>query len=139
MDVNDNSLVVIFLSFNIFFKLVFFLVIFGFVVVEVFVVDIDIGMNVEFKYIIVSGNNKGLFRIDLVIGNIILEEKLVFIDVGLYRLVVNISDLGYFKFLYIFVFVFFYVNDIVGNVFYIYDLIRRIMEILLDRNIGDSS
>lgn len=117
----------------------FFLVIFGFVVVEVFVVDVDIGMNVELKYIIVSGNNKGLFWIDLVIGNIILEEKLVFIDVGLYCLVVNISDLGYFKFLYMFVFVFFYVNDIVGNVFYIYDLICRIMEILLDRNIGDSS
>ncbi|KAL9867778.1 LOW QUALITY PROTEIN: protocadherin-9 [Geothlypis trichas] len=139
MDVNDNSPVVIYPPSNTSFKLVPLSAIPGSVVAEVFAVDIDTGMNAELKYTIVSGNNKGLFRIDPVTGNITLEEKPTPNDVGLHRLVVNISDLGYPKSLHTLVLVFLYVNDTAGNASYIYDLIRRTMETPLDRNIGDSS
>jgi len=139
MDVNDNSPVVISPPSNTSFKLVPLSAIPGSVVAEVFAVDIDTGMNAELKYTIVSGNNKGLFRIDPVTGNITLEEKPAPTDVGLHRLVVNISDLGYPKSLHTLVLVFLYVNDTAGNASYIYDLIRRTMETPLDRNIGDSS
>ncbi|KAM3837307.1 protocadherin-9 [Vipera latastei] len=139
MDVNDNSPVVIYPPSNTSFKLVPLSAIPGSVVAEVFAVDIDTGMNAELKYTIVSGNNKGLFRIDPVTGNITLEEKPIPTDVGLHRLVVNISDLGYPKSLHTLVLVFLYVNDTAGNASYIYDLIRRTMETPLDRNIGDSS
>ncbi|XP_075708430.1 protocadherin-9 isoform X2 [Rhinoderma darwinii] len=139
MDANDNSPVVIYPPSNTSFKLVPLSAIPGSVVAEVFAVDIDTGMNAELKYTIVSGNNKGLFRIDPVTGNITLEEKPSTTDIGLHRLVVNISDLGYPKPLHTLVLVFLYVNETAGNASYIYDLIRRTMETPLDRNIGDSS
>ncbi|XP_030055294.1 protocadherin-9 [Microcaecilia unicolor] len=139
MDVNDNSPVVIFPPSNTSFKVVPLSAIPGSVVAEVFAVDTDTGMNAELKYTIVSGNSKGLFRIDPVTGNITLEEKPTLLDVGLHRLVVNISDLGYPKSLHTLVLVFLYVNETAGNASYIYDLIRRTMETPLDRNIGDSS
>ncbi|XP_039601252.1 protocadherin-9 isoform X2 [Polypterus senegalus] len=139
IDVNDNSPVVIYPPSNTSFKLVPLSAIPGSVVAEVFAVDVDTGMNAELKYTIVSGNNKGLFRIDPVTGNITLEEKPTSLDVGLHRLVVNISDLGYPKSLHTLVLVFLYVNDTVGNGTYIYDLIRRTMETPLDKAIGGSS
>ncbi|XP_035380607.1 protocadherin-9 [Electrophorus electricus] len=139
IDVNDNPPVVIYPPSNTSFKLVPLFSIPGSVVAEVFAVDGDTGMNAELKYTIVSGNNRGLFRIDPVTGNITLEEKPTVADIGLHRLVVNISDLGYPKSLHTLVLVFLYVNDTVGNSSYIYDLIRRTMETPLDRNIGDSS
>ncbi|XP_041115713.1 protocadherin-9-like isoform X2 [Polyodon spathula] len=139
IDVNDNSPIVIYPPSNTSFKLVPLSAIPGSVVAEVFAMDVDTGMNAELKYTIVSGNNKGLFRIDPVTGNITLEEKPITTDVGLHRLVVNISDLGYPKSLHTLVLVFLYVNDTVGNATYIYDMIRRTMETPLDKNIGDSS
>ncbi|KPP79678.1 protocadherin-9-like [Scleropages formosus] len=139
IDVNDNTPVVIYPPSNVSFKLVPFSAIPGSVVAEVFAVDSDTGMNAELKYTIVSGNSKGLFRIDPVTGNITLEEKPDSSAIGLHRLVVNISDLGYPRSLHTLVLVFLYVNDTVGNATYIYDLIRRTMETPLDRNIGDSS
>ncbi|XP_075055902.1 protocadherin-9 isoform X2 [Mixophyes fleayi] len=139
MDANDNSPVVIYPPSNTSFKLVPLSAIPGSVIAEVFAVDIDTGMNAELKYTIVSGNNKGLFRIDPVTGNITLEEKPAAADVGLHRLVVNISDLGYPKPLHTLVLVFLYVNETAGNASYIHDLIHRTMETPLDRNIGDSS
>ncbi|XP_048887308.1 protocadherin-9 isoform X2 [Brienomyrus brachyistius] len=139
IDVNDNTPVVIYPPSNTSFKLVPFSAIPGSVVAEVFAVDSDTGMNAELKYTIVSGNNKGLFRIDPVTGNITLEEKPDNTAVGLHRLVVNISDLGYPRSLHTLVLVFLYVNDTVGNATYIQDLIRRTMETPLDRNIADSS
>ncbi|XP_071991417.1 protocadherin-9 isoform X5 [Engystomops pustulosus] len=138
MDANDNSPVVISPPSNTSFKLVPLSAIPGSVVAEVFAVDIDTGMNAELKYTIVSGNNKGLFRIDPVTGNITLEEKPSATDIGLHRLVVNISDLGYPKPLHTLVLVFLYVNETAGNASYILDLIRRTMETPLDRNIGES-
>lgn len=139
MDVNDNSPVVISPPSNTSFRLVPLSAIPGSVVAEVFAVDIDTGMNAELKYTIVSGNGKGLFRIDPVTGNITLEEKPSAGDVGLHRLVVNISDLGYPRALHTLVLVFLYVNDTAGNASHIHDLIRRTLETPLDRNIGDSS
>ncbi|KAK6325870.1 hypothetical protein J4Q44_G00052120 [Coregonus suidteri] len=139
IDVNDNIPIVIYPPSNTSFKLVPLSSIPGSVVAEVFAVDGDTGMNAELKYTIVSGNNKGLFRIDPVTGNITLEEKPAISDIGLHRLVVNISDLGYPKSLHTLVLVFLYVNDTVGNATFIYDLIRRTMETPLDRNIGESS
>ncbi|XP_043928818.1 protocadherin-9 [Protopterus annectens] len=139
MDVNDNSPVVIYPPSNTSFKVVPLSAIPGSVVAEVFAVDVDTGMNAELKYTIVSGNNKGLFRIDPVTGNITLEEKPSINDVGLHRLVVNISDLGYPKSLHTLVLVFLYVNDTIGNASYIYELIRRTMETPLDKNIGESN
>ncbi|XP_066562778.1 protocadherin-9 isoform X1 [Amia ocellicauda] len=139
IDVNDNTPVVIYPPSNTSFKLVPLSAIPGSVVAEVFAVDVDTGMNAELKYTIVSGNNKGLFRIDPVTGNITLEEKPPVTEVGLHRLVVNISDLGYPKSLHTLVLLFLYVNDTVGNATYIYDLIRKTMETPLDKNIGGSS
>uniref|UniRef100_A0A3P9L6I2 Protocadherin 9 n=1 Tax=Oryzias latipes TaxID=8090 RepID=A0A3P9L6I2_ORYLA len=139
IDVNDNTPIVIYPPSNNSFKLVPLSSIPGSVVAEVFAVDSDTGMNAELKYTIVSGNNKGLFRIDPVTGNITLEEKPAPTDIGLHRLVVNISDLGYPKSLHTLVLVFLYVNDTVGNSTLIYDLIRRTMETPIDRNIGESS
>ncbi|AWP01285.1 putative protocadherin-9 [Scophthalmus maximus] len=139
IDVNDNTPIVIYPPSNTSFKLVPLSSIPGSVVAEVFAVDGDTGMNAELKYTIVSGNNKGLFRIDPVTGNITLEEKPAVTDIGLHRLVVNISDLGYPKSLHTLVLVFLYVNDTVGNSTLIYDLIRRTMETPIDRNIGESS
>lgn len=139
IDVNDNTPIVIYPPSNTSFKLVPLSSIPGSVVAEVFAVDSDTGMNAELKYTIVSGNNKGLFRIDPVTGNITLEEKPAPTDIGLHRLVVNISDLGYPKSLHTLVLVFLYVNDTVGNSTLIYDLIRRTMETPIDRNIGESS
>ncbi|XP_038674201.1 protocadherin-9 isoform X8 [Scyliorhinus canicula] len=139
IDVNDNSPVVIFPPSNSSFKLVPLSAIPGSVVAEVFAVDVDTGMNAELKYTIVSGNSKGLFRIDPVTGNITLEEKPTVTDQGLHRLVVNISDLGYPKPLHTLVLVYLYVNDTVSNASYIYELIRRTMETPLDKNIGDST
>ncbi|KAL4608893.1 protocadherin-9-like [Arapaima gigas] len=138
IDVNDNTPIVIYPPSNTSFKLVPLSSIPGSVVAEVFAVDGDTGMNAELKYTIVSGNNNGLFRIDPVTGNITLEEKPSVADIGLHRLVVNISDLGYPKSLYTLVLVFLYVNDTVGNATHIYDLIRRTMETPLDKNIGES-
>ncbi|KAF5896048.1 protocadherin-9-like [Clarias magur] len=139
IDVNDNPPVVIFPPSNTSFKLVPLSAIPGSVVAEVFAVDGDTGMNAELKYTIISGNGRGLFRIDPVTGNITLEEKPTIADIGLHRLVVNISDLGYPKSLHTLVLVFLYINDTVGNSSFINDLIRRTMETPLDRNIGDSS
>ncbi|XP_015219116.1 protocadherin-9 isoform X3 [Lepisosteus oculatus] len=139
IDVNDNTPVVIYPPSNTSFKLVPLSAIPGSVVAEVFAVDVDTGMNAELKYTIISGNNKGLFRIDPVTGNITLEEKPAVADIGLHRLVVNISDLGYPKSLHTLVLLFLYVNDTVGNTTYIYDLIRKTMETPLDKNIGDSN
>lgn len=139
IDVNDNTPIVIYPPSNTSFKLVPLSSIPGSVVAEVFAVDGDTGMNAELKYTIVSGNNKGLFRIDPVTGNITLEEKPALTDIGLHRLVVNISDLGYPKSLHTLVLVFLYVNDTVGNSTLINDLIRRTMETPIDRNIGESS
>ncbi|XP_069746695.1 protocadherin-9 isoform X3 [Narcine bancroftii] len=139
IDVNDNSPVVIYPPSNSSFKLVPLSAIPGSVVAEVFAVDIDTGMNAELKYSIVSGNTKGLFRIDPVTGNITLEEKPTVTDQGLHRLVVNISDLGYPKPLHTLVLVYLYVNDTISNTSYINELIRRTMETPLDRNIGDST
>ncbi|KAK7913167.1 hypothetical protein WMY93_013378 [Mugilogobius chulae] len=139
IDVNDNTPIVIYPPSNTSFKLVPLSSIPGSVVAEVFAVDGDTGMNAELKYTIVSGNSKGLFRIDPVTGNITLEEKPAVTDIGLHRLVVNISDLGYPKSLHTLVLVFLYVNDTVGNSTLIYDLIRRTMETPIDRNIGESS
>ncbi|XP_072332219.1 protocadherin-9 isoform X5 [Scyliorhinus torazame] len=139
IDVNDNSPVVIYPPSNSSFKLVPLSAIPGSVVAEVFAVDVDTGMNAELKYTIVSGNSKGLFRIDPVTGNITLEEKPTVTDQGLHRLVVNISDLGYPKPLHTLVLVYLYVNDTVSNASYIYELIRRTMETPLDKNIGDST
>ncbi|XP_073708736.1 protocadherin-9 isoform X1 [Garra rufa] len=139
IDVNDNQPVVIYPPSNTSFKLVPLSAIPGSVVAEVFAVDGDTGMNAELKYTIVSGNGRSLFRIDPVTGNITLEEKPTVADIGLHRLVVNISDLGYPKSLHTLVLVFLYVNDTVGNSSYIHDLIRRTMETPLDRNIGESS
>ncbi|XP_043097640.1 protocadherin-9 isoform X4 [Puntigrus tetrazona] len=139
IDVNDNTPVVIYPPSNTSFKLVPLSAIPGSVVAEVFAVDGDTGMNAELKYTIVSGNGRSLFRIDPVTGNITLEEKPTVADIGLHRLVVNISDLGYPKSLHTLVLVFLYVNDTVGNSSYIHDLIRRTMETPLDRNIGESS
>uniref|UniRef100_A0A8C7GN97 Protocadherin 9 n=1 Tax=Oncorhynchus kisutch TaxID=8019 RepID=A0A8C7GN97_ONCKI len=126
IDVNDNTPIVIYPPSNTSFKLVPLSSIPGSVVAEVFAVDGDTGMNAELKYTIVS-------------GNITLEEKPAISDIGLHRLVVNISDLGYPKSLHTLVLVFLYVNDTVGNATFIYDLIRRTMETPLDRNIGESS
>ncbi|XP_072434101.1 protocadherin-9 isoform X8 [Chiloscyllium punctatum] len=139
IDVNDNSPVVIYPPSNSSFKLVPLSAIPGSVVAEVFAVDVDTGMNAELKYSIVSGNNKGLFRIDPVTGNITLEEKPTAVDQGLHRLVVNISDLGYPKPLHTLVLVYLYVNDTVNNASYVYELIRRTMETPLDKNIGDGT
>ncbi|KAI4876242.1 hypothetical protein NFI96_013779 [Prochilodus magdalenae] len=139
IDVNDNPPIVIYPPSNTSFKLVPLSAIPGSVVAEVFAVDGDTGMNAELKYTIVSGNNRGLFRIDPVTGNITLEEKPTVTDIGLHRLVVNISDLGYPKSLHTLVLVFLYVNDTVGNSSHIYDLIRRTMETPLDRNISENS
>ncbi|XP_060681861.1 protocadherin-9 isoform X3 [Hemiscyllium ocellatum] len=139
IDVNDNSPVVIYPPSNSSFKLVPLSAIPGSVVAEVFAVDVDTGMNAELKYSIVSGNNKGLFRIDPMTGNITLEEKPTAIDQGLHRLVVNISDLGYPKPLHTLVLVYLYVNDTVNNASYVYELIRRTMETPLDKNIGDGT
>ncbi|XP_036400865.1 protocadherin-9-like isoform X2 [Megalops cyprinoides] len=139
IDVNDNTPVVIFPPSNTSFKLVPLSAIPGSVVAEVFALDGDTGMNAELKYTIVNGNNKGLFRIDPVTGNITLEEKPAITDIGLHRLVVNISDLGYPKSLHTLVMVFLYVNDTVGNATYIHELIRQTVEAPLDKNIGDSS
>jgi len=139
IDVNDNTPIVIYPPSNTSFKLVPLSSIPGSVVAEVFAVDGDTGMNAELKYTIVSGNNKGLFRIDPVTGNITLEEKPTVTDIGLHRLVVNISDLGYPKSLHTLVLVYLYVNDTVGNSSLIYDLIRRTMETPIDRNIGENS
>uniref|UniRef100_A0A8C1LKF2 Protocadherin 9 n=1 Tax=Cyprinus carpio TaxID=7962 RepID=A0A8C1LKF2_CYPCA len=139
IDVNDNPPIVIYPPSNTSFKLVPLSAIPGSVVAEVFAVDGDTGMNAELKYTIVSGNGRGLFRIDPVTGNITLEEKPTVTDIGLHRLVVNISDLGYPKSLHTLVLVFLYVNDTVGNSSYIHDLIRRTMETPLDRNIGETS
>ncbi|XP_026112082.1 protocadherin-9 isoform X2 [Carassius auratus] len=139
IDVNDNPPIVIYPPSNTSFKLVPLSAIPGSVVAEVFALDSDTGMNAELKYTIVSGNGRGLFRIDPVTGNITLEEKPTVADIGLHRLVVNISDLGYPKSLHTLVLVFLYVNDTVGNSSYINDLIRRTMETPLDRNIGESS
>ncbi|XP_059502463.1 protocadherin-9 isoform X6 [Stegostoma tigrinum] len=139
IDVNDNSPVVIYPPSNSSFKLVPLSAIPGSVVAEVFAVDVDTGMNAELKYSIVSGNNKGLFRIDPVTGNITLEEKPTTVDQGLHRLVVNISDLGYPKPLHTLVLVYLYVNDTVNNASYVYELIRRTMETPLDKNIGDGT
>ncbi|KAL7890538.1 hypothetical protein AOLI_G00000140 [Acnodon oligacanthus] len=139
IDVNDNPPIVIFPPSNTSFKLVPLSAIPGSVVAEVFAVDGDTGMNAELKYTIVSGNTKGLFRIDPVTGNITLEEKPTITDIGLHRLVVNISDLGYPKSLHTLILVFLYVNDTVGNSSHIYDQIRRTMETPLDRNIDESS
>ncbi|XP_072884323.1 protocadherin-9 isoform X3 [Hemitrygon akajei] len=139
IDVNDNSPVVIYPPSNTSFKLVPLSAIPGSVVAEVFAVDVDTGMNAELKYSIVSGNSKGLFRIDPVTGNITLEEKPTVADQGLHRLVVNISDLGYPKPLHTLVLVYLYVNDTVSNASYINELIRRTMETPLDKNIGDST
>ncbi|XP_016416389.1 protocadherin-9 [Sinocyclocheilus rhinocerous] len=139
IDVNDNPPIVIYPPSNTSFKLVPLSAIPGSVVAEVFAVDGDTGMNAELKYTIVSGNGRSLFRIDPVTGNITLEEKPTVADIGLHRLVVNISDLGYPKSLHTLVLVFLYVNDTVGNSSYIHDLIRRTMETPLDRNIGESS
>ncbi|KAK2858218.1 hypothetical protein Q7C36_006137 [Tachysurus vachellii] len=139
IDVNDNPPIVIYPPSNTSFKLVPLSAIPGSVVAEVFAVDGDTGMNAELKYTIISGNGRGLFRIDPVTGNITLEEKPMIADIGLHRLVVNISDLGYPKSLHTLVLVFLYINDTVGNSSFIYDLIRRTMETPLDRNIGESS
>ncbi|XP_059416926.1 protocadherin-9-like [Carassius carassius] len=139
IDVNDNPPIVIYPQSNTSFKLVPLSAIPGSVVAEVFAVDGDTGMNAELKYTIVSGNTRSLFRIDPVTGNITLEEKPMVADIGLHRLVVNISDLGYPKSLHTLVLVFLYVNDTVGNSSYINDLIRRTMETPLDRNIGETS
>ncbi|XP_056606283.1 protocadherin-9 isoform X4 [Triplophysa dalaica] len=139
IDVNDNTPIVIYPPSNTSFKLVPLSAIPGSVVSEVFAVDGDTGMNAELKYTIVSGNNRGLFRIDPVTGNITLEEKPTIADIGLHRLVVNISDLGYPKSLHTLVLVFLFVNDTVGNQSYVHELIRRTMETPLDRNIGESS
>ncbi|XP_051996568.1 protocadherin-9-like isoform X1 [Xyrauchen texanus] len=139
IDVNDNTPIVIYPPSNTSFKLVPLSAIPGSVVAEVFAVDGDTGMNAELKYTIVSGNNRGLFRIDPVTGNITLEEKPTITDIGLHRLVVNISDLGFPNSLHTLVLVFLYVNDTVGNSSFIQDLIRRTMETPLDRNIGESS
>ncbi|XP_032878929.1 protocadherin-9 isoform X3 [Amblyraja radiata] len=139
IDVNDNSPVVIYPPSNTSFKLVPLSAIPGSVVAEVFAVDVDTGMNAELKYSIVSGNTKGLFRIDPVTGNITLEEKPAVADQGLHRLVVNISDLGYPKPLHTLVLVYLYVNDTISNASYINELIRRTMETPLDKNIGDST
>ncbi|XP_042189899.1 protocadherin-9 isoform X5 [Callorhinchus milii] len=139
IDVNDNSPVVIYPPSNSSFKLVPLSAIPGSVVAEVFAIDVDTGMNAELKYTIVSGNNKGLFRIDPVTGNITLEEKPTVADEGLHRLVVNISDLGYPEPLHTLVLVFLYVNETVGNASYIYELIRRTMETPLDKNIGEGT
>uniref|UniRef100_A0AAY4DQM4 Cadherin domain-containing protein n=1 Tax=Denticeps clupeoides TaxID=299321 RepID=A0AAY4DQM4_9TELE len=139
IDVNDNIPIVIYPPSNTSFKLVPLSAIPGSVVAEVFAVDGDTGMNAELKYTIVSGNNKGLFRIDPVTGNITLEEKPTVSDIGLHRLVVNISDLGYPRSLHTLVLVFLYVNDTVGNSSYIYDLIRRKIETPIDKSIGESS
>ncbi|XP_061081444.1 protocadherin-9 isoform X1 [Conger conger] len=138
IDVNDNVPVVIYPPTNTTFKLVPLSAIPGSVVAEVFAVDSDTGMNAELKYAIVSGNGKGLFRIDPVTGNITLEEKPATADVGLHRLVVNISDLGYPKSLHTLVLMFLFVNDTVGNSTYVHDLIRRTMETPLDRTIDES-
>ncbi|XP_064183987.1 protocadherin-9-like isoform X1 [Anguilla rostrata] len=138
IDVNDNSPVVIYPPSNTSFKLVPLSAIPGSVVAEVFALDGDTGMNAELKYTIVNGNSKGLFRIDPVTGNITLEEKPALTDIGIHRLVVNISDLGYPKSLHTLIMVFLYVNDTVGNVSYVHDLIRQTMETPLDRNVGDS-
>ncbi|XP_059427692.1 protocadherin-9 isoform X2 [Carassius carassius] len=139
IDVNDNPPIVISPQSNTSFKLVPLSAIPGSVVAEVFALDSDTGMNAELKYTIVSGNGRSLFRIDPVTGNITLEEKPTVADIGLHRLVVNISDLGYPKSLHTLVLVFLYVNETVGNSSYIHDLIRRTMETPLDRNIGESS
>ncbi|KAJ8407083.1 hypothetical protein AAFF_G00287590 [Aldrovandia affinis] len=139
IDVNDNTPVVIYPPSNTSFKLVPLSAIPGSVVAEVFALDGDTGMNAELKYTIVNGNNKGLFRIDPVTGNITLEEKPALTDIGLHRLVVNISDLGYPKSLHTLIMVFLYVNDTVGNVTYVHDLIQQTMETPLDRNIGESN
>ncbi|KAK6325872.1 hypothetical protein J4Q44_G00052140 [Coregonus suidteri] len=84
IDVNDNIPIVIYPPSNTSFKLVPLSSIPGSVVAEVFAVDGDTGMNAELKYTIVSGNNKGLFRIDPVTGNITLEEKPAISDIGLH-------------------------------------------------------
>ncbi|XP_061091510.1 protocadherin-9-like isoform X2 [Conger conger] len=139
IDVNDNPPVIIYPPTNMSFKLVPLSAIPGSVVAEVFALDADTGMNAELKYTIVNGNSKGLFRIDPVTGNITLEEKPALNDIGIHRLVVNISDLGYPKSLHTLITVFLYVNETVGNVSYIQDLIRQIMETPLDRNIGESN
>ncbi|KAJ8255016.1 hypothetical protein GJAV_G00199980 [Gymnothorax javanicus] len=136
IDVNDNSPVIIYPPSNASFKLVPLSAIPGSVVAEVFALDADTGMNAELKYTIVSGNSKGLFRIDPVTGNITLEEKPTLNDIGIHRLVVNISDLGYPKSLHTLIRVFLYVNDTVGNVSFVHDLIRQTMEAPLDKNIG---
>ncbi|KAJ3593871.1 hypothetical protein NHX12_006205 [Muraenolepis orangiensis] len=138
IDVNDNTPVVISPSSNTSFRLVPLSSIPGSAVAEVFAVDGDTGMNAELKYSIVSGNNRGLFRIDPVTGNITLEEKPGATDVGLHRLVVNISDLGYPKSLHALVLVFLYVNDTAGNATLIGELIRRTVETPIDRDIGES-
>ncbi|XP_069496732.1 protocadherin-9 isoform X2 [Ambystoma mexicanum] len=139
MDVNDNSPVVLSPPSNHSFRLVPPQAIPGSVVAEVFAVDSDTGMNAELKYSIVSGNHRGLFRIDPVTGNITLEEKPVAGDAGLHRLVVNISDFGYPKSLHTLVMVFLFVNETAGNASHIYELIRRTMETPLDRTISGAS
>ncbi|KAJ8352657.1 hypothetical protein SKAU_G00241330 [Synaphobranchus kaupii] len=139
IDVNDNTPVVISPPSNTSFKLVPLSAIPGSVVAEVFALDWDTGMNAELKYTIVNGNSKGLFRIDPVTGNITLEEKPALTDIGIHRLVVNISDLGYPTSLHTLIMVFLYVNDTVGNVSFVHDLIRQTMETPLDKNIGENN
>lgn len=62
-----------------FYLLVLFFIFFGFFVIEVYVVDKDIGMNVVIVYSIIGrrGFRFEFFRIDFKIGNIILEEVLL--------------------------------------------------------------
>ncbi|XP_069061397.1 protocadherin-9 isoform X1 [Pleurodeles waltl] len=139
MDVNDNSPVVLSPPSNTSFRLVPLSTIPGSVVAEVFAVDSDTGMNAELKYSIVSGNQRGLFRIDPVTGNITLEEKPSAADLGLHRLVVNISDFGYPRALHTLVMVFLYVNETASNASLIQEMIRRTLETPLDRTIGGAS
>uniref|UniRef100_K7EY04 Cadherin domain-containing protein n=1 Tax=Pelodiscus sinensis TaxID=13735 RepID=K7EY04_PELSI len=138
-DVNDNSPVVIYPPSNSSFAWVPLSAAPGSVVAEVFAVDRDTGRNAELQYAIASGNNKGLFRIDPLTGNITLAEKPAPADVGLHCLAVNVSDSGEPRALHTLALVFLYVNDTAENAVYIYDLIRRTMRTPLDRDVGDSS
>lgn len=59
-DVNDNLLVFLFVEYN---KEVFEFILFGEIVILVIVIDKDMGINVEFMFVIVDGDDVDMFGV----------------------------------------------------------------------------
>uniref|UniRef100_A0A8C4NCU6 Protocadherin 11 n=1 Tax=Eptatretus burgeri TaxID=7764 RepID=A0A8C4NCU6_EPTBU len=138
MDINDNAPTVLLPPSNASYRLVHPKVAPGTMVAEVLAKDGDTGINAELSYSIVGGNPFKLFTIDVHTGNITLQKQLSPEHQGIHRLVVRVNDAGFPESLYSIVLVNLFVNETIGNVSYVRDLIARSMKMPLNVDItGD--